>query len=60
LFVDDGSEVLHVIIEPDERRFFLRRYNFNLYLDARNKYQDLRILLNGQPFSVDGYGIEGY
>jgi hypothetical protein len=60
LFVDDGPEVLHIVIEPDKRRMFLRRYNSDLYFKSLNKYQDLRILPNGQPFSLDGYGIEGY
>jgi hypothetical protein len=60
LFVDDGPEILHIVIEPDKRRMFLRRYNSDLYFKSLNKYQDLRILPNGQPFSLDGYGIEGY
>jgi hypothetical protein len=60
LFVDDGPEVLHIVIEPDKRRMFLRRYNSDLYFKSLNRYQDLRILPNGQPFSLDGYGTEGY
>jgi hypothetical protein len=60
LFVDDGPEVLHIVIEPDKRRMFLRRYNSDLYFESRNKFQDLRILPNGQPFSLERYDIEEY